>query len=55
VFKKEVLRRIFGPKRKKVTGRWRFLDLQMRTFVIVTIPQVLLGKSNEEGWNGREM
>jgi hypothetical protein len=25
VFKKRVLRRIFGPKRKEVTGEWRKL------------------------------
>jgi hypothetical protein len=38
VFKNRVLRRIFGPKRKEVTG-----DCIMRSFITCTLHEVLLG------------
>jgi hypothetical protein len=38
VFEKRVLRRIFGPKRDEVTGKWR--KFLMRSFVICTLRQL---------------
>jgi hypothetical protein len=42
VFENRVLRRIFGPKRDEVTGKWRKLHNVMKTFTICTLCQVLL-------------
>jgi hypothetical protein len=49
VFENRVLRRIFGPKREEVTGKWKICT--MRNFVICTHPQISLGKSRL-GWAG---
>jgi hypothetical protein len=34
-FKKAILRRIFGPKRDKVTGEWRKLHNDKEYFVLI--------------------
>jgi hypothetical protein len=39
-FENMVLRRIFGPKRDKVTGEWR--KLHSEEFMICTAHQILL-------------
>jgi hypothetical protein len=45
VFENRVLRRIFGPKRDKVTGEWR--SWTMMSFIFCTHPQIVLGTSNQ--------
>jgi hypothetical protein len=45
VFENRVLRRIFGPKRYKVTGEWG--KLHSRSFIICAHPKISLGRSNE--------
>jgi hypothetical protein len=45
VFENRVLRGIFGNKRDEVTGEWR--KLQMGSFIIYTLYQTLLGRSNQ--------
>jgi hypothetical protein len=46
VFKENmVLRRIFGPKRDKVTGEWR--SCPKGSFIISTNHQISLGRSNQ--------
>jgi hypothetical protein len=42
VFKNRVLRRIFGPKRGRVTGEWRE-NYIMRSLIICTAHPVLFG------------
>jgi hypothetical protein len=42
VFENRVLRRIFGPKRDEITG-----ECTMGSFIICTIHQTLLGRSNQ--------
>jgi hypothetical protein len=39
VFKNRVLRRIFGPKKDKVTEEWK--DYKMRSFIICTPHHIL--------------
>jgi hypothetical protein len=34
VFENKVLRRIFGPKRDEITGKWRREDFIMRGFMV---------------------
>jgi hypothetical protein len=41
VFENRVLRRIFGPKRNEVMGKWR--NYIMRSFMICTPHQKLFG------------
>jgi hypothetical protein len=41
VFENRLLRRIFGPKRDKVTGGWR--KLYNESFITFTLHQILLG------------
>jgi hypothetical protein len=43
MFENRVLRRIFGPMTDEVTGDWR--SYIMRSFVICSHPQILLGRS----------
>jgi hypothetical protein len=46
-----VLRKIFGPKRKEVTGQWR--KLHMRSCMICIRHQILVTGSHEgeqDGW-----
>jgi hypothetical protein len=47
------LRRIFGPKREKVTGGWR--RLHSGSFKMFTVHQVLLRSSHQGGKGGRGM
>jgi hypothetical protein len=46
VFENKALKRIFGPKGKEVTGKWRKLQ---RAFTIFTLLHVLLGYLNQVG------
>jgi hypothetical protein len=46
VFENRVLRRIFGSKMDKVTGKWR--KLQMRSLMIYTPHPILLRHSDCE-------
>jgi hypothetical protein len=48
-----VLRRIFGTDKGKVTGSWR--KLQMRSFIIYTLHEILLPCSNDEVLDRRRM
>jgi hypothetical protein len=53
-FENRVLKRIFGPKRDKVTGEWSGEDYITRSFMICNPHQILLVSSNrEEGEMGR--
>jgi hypothetical protein len=52
VFENRVLRRIFGPKGDEVTREW---SCTMRSFLICTHPKILLGRSNQWEWGGRDM
>jgi len=51
VLENTVLRRIFGPKGDKVTGKWR--NRIMRSLLICIPGQILFGLSNREEWDGR--
>jgi len=44
VFENRVLRRIFGPKRKKVVRSWR--RLHSEGFITCTLRQILFRRSN---------
>jgi hypothetical protein len=44
VFENRVIRRIFGPKRDEVTENGG--SFTMRSFIICTHPEVILGRSN---------
>jgi len=50
VFENKVLRRIFEPKRDKVTGSGE--NCVMRSLMICTPHQMLFGLSNREEWDG---
>jgi hypothetical protein len=51
VFENRVLRRIFGPKRNEVTGKWRKL-LNEELHILYSSPNIL-GRSNKEmRWAG---
>jgi hypothetical protein len=45
VFENRVLRRIFGPKRDEM--RENGGSCTMRSFIVYTPPQILLGRSNQ--------
>jgi hypothetical protein len=47
IFEKRVLRTVFGPKTKEVTGGWT--KCIIRSSIICNIHQILLGRSNEGG------
>jgi hypothetical protein len=51
VSENRVLRRIFGPKRDEVTGE----NCIMRSSTICTLYQILLGLSNQGGWDGQSI
>jgi hypothetical protein len=38
-----ILRRIIGPKRDEIIGKWRKLNKVMRRLIICTANQILLG------------
>jgi hypothetical protein len=38
-----VLRRIFGPKRDEIPGRWRKIHRIMRSITVCTLHEILLG------------
>jgi hypothetical protein len=42
--RKGFLRIIFGPKRVDVTGEWKKLHAELRSFIIFIHPQILLGR-----------
>ena len=50
MFENKVLRRIFEPKRDKVTGSGE--NCVMRSLMICTPHQMLFGLSNREEWDG---
>jgi hypothetical protein len=50
VFENRVLRRIFGPKRKEVTGEWRTLHNE-EFYVLYCSPNIILvSKSRRLRW-----
>jgi hypothetical protein len=52
VFENRVLRRIFGPKRDKVTGEWRKLPNEELNDLYCS-PNIVRGiKSRRMGWTG---
>jgi hypothetical protein len=51
VFEKRVLRRIFGPKRDKVTGQWRRLHNEELN-ALYSLPNIRVVKSRRMGWLG---
>jgi hypothetical protein len=48
VLQNRILKRIFVPKRDEVMGEWRKLQ-KIRSYVILTIKKILLGRSNKGG------
>jgi hypothetical protein len=44
-----VLRKIFGPKREKITEE----NTTLRSFIICILHQIFLGLSNQSGWDGQ--
>jgi hypothetical protein len=50
VLKNEALRRIFGRKEEGATGGWG--NLYNESFVICTVHQIILGQSNQGGFDG---
>jgi hypothetical protein len=52
VFLNKFLWRISGPKRDEVTADWR--KLHNEELHILTHPQILLGRSNQGEWGGRD-
>jgi hypothetical protein len=53
VFENWVLRRIFGPKRDEMTGRWRNLHNEEQHDLYSSSSIIRIIKS--EGWGGRNM
>jgi len=49
----KALRKIFWPKRDKITGEWK--DYITRNFVFCTPHQILLGLSNKDEWDRQDM
>jgi hypothetical protein len=43
VFENKMLIKILGPEREEVTGDWRLEKCIMRSFVVATAHQMLLG------------
>ena len=52
VFENRVLRRIFGPKRNKVTGEWRKLHNEERNDLYSSPNFILAVKSRRTRWAG---
>ena len=52
VFENMVLRRIFGPKRDEVTGKWRRLH-DKELYAVYSSPNLLFGLWNQEEWDRR--
>jgi hypothetical protein len=52
VFEKRVLRRIFGPKGKEVTGKWRKLHNEELHDLYSSPTTVRVIKSRIMGWEG---
>jgi hypothetical protein len=48
VYEIRVLKRIFGPKREDVTGKWRKIHNEEVNAMICTAHPVLSGSSNRE-------
>jgi hypothetical protein len=53
VFENGVLRRIFGPTREEMEGPWR--RLHEKGFMICAFHQIILGRSNGGGCDGRNI
>jgi len=53
MFKKSVLRRIFGPKRNEVTGEWRKLHNEELNGLYSLPNNVRVIKSRRMRWTGR--
>jgi hypothetical protein len=55
LFENRVLRRIFGPTRDEVTGKFRKLRNEKHNYLICTHPNNLFGLSNREECEGQNM
>jgi len=53
VFENRVLRRIFGPKRDEVTGKWRKLHNEELNYLYCSPNNVREIKSRRMGWVGQ--
>jgi hypothetical protein len=52
VFENRVLRRICGPKRKEVTGKWRHLENEELTGLYSSLNIIQVTKSRRIRWAG---
>jgi hypothetical protein len=50
LFENRVLRRVFGPKRDKLTGEWRKLHNELN--VVYSLPNVVLVVKSRMRWAG---
>jgi hypothetical protein len=53
VFENRVLRRIFGPKRDEVTGRWRQLHNEKPLTLYSSLGSIRVIKSRRMRWAGQ--
>ena len=51
VFRKRMLRRIFGPKRDEVTGEWKRLHNE-ELYALYSSPNIIRVSNREDKWAG---